>query len=82
LNFGPIRENPWAGYYTVPTRAWPTTNLPRARSWDVGITTGDCAGKLDAGIVATLETQKRLIGAMVTLLVVDNIKCSAMRTAG
>lgn len=62
--------------YTVPTRALANDKLAewRARSWDVGIATGDLAENLSAPvIVATLETQKnRLIsGEGPTLLVVD-----------
>jgi len=62
--------------YTVPTRALANDKLAewRARSWDVGIATGDLAENLNAPIlVATLETQKhRLIaGDGPALLVVD-----------
>lgn len=47
--------------FTVPTRALANDKLAewQARGWDVGISTGDVAHKLDAKIiVATLETQK------------------------
>ena len=47
--------------FTVPTRALANDKLAewRARSWDVGISTGDLALNLDARVVvATLETQK------------------------
>lgn len=47
--------------YTVPTRALANDKLAewQARGWDVGLSTGDLAFKLDAKIVvATLETQK------------------------
>lgn len=47
--------------YTVPTRALANDKLAewRARSWDVGICTGDVVERLDARtVVATLETQK------------------------
>jgi hypothetical protein len=47
--------------YTVPTRALANDKLAewRARSWDVGICTGDIVERLDARtVVATLETQK------------------------
>jgi superfamily II DNA/RNA helicase len=47
--------------YTVPTRALANDKLAewRARGWDIGISTGDLAEKLDARVVvATLETQK------------------------
>ncbi len=47
--------------FTVPTRALANDKLAewRARGWDVGISTGDLALKLDAKvIVATLETQR------------------------
>lgn len=47
--------------YTVPTRALANDKLAewRARGWDVGISTGDLAHRLDARVlVATLETQK------------------------
>ena len=47
--------------FTVPTRALANDKLAEwhAHGWDVGISTGDVAHKLDAKIVvATLETQK------------------------
>src|ERR1700733_4426781 len=47
--------------YTVPTRALANDKLAewQARGWDVGISTGDLALRLDARVVvATLETQK------------------------
>jgi superfamily II DNA/RNA helicase len=47
--------------FTVPTRALANDKLAewQARGWDVGISTGDLAFKLDARVVvATLETQK------------------------
>src|ERR1700737_3972626 len=47
--------------FTVPTRALANDKLAewRARGWDVGISTGDLAENLGAGVVlATLETQK------------------------
>ncbi len=47
--------------YTVPTRALANDKLAewRALGWDVGISTGDAAQRLDARVVvATLETQK------------------------
>lgn len=47
--------------FTVPTRALANDKLAewQARGWDVGISTGDVALRLDARvIVATLETQK------------------------
>jgi superfamily II DNA/RNA helicase len=47
--------------FTVPTRALANDKLAewRERGWDVGLSTGDLAFKLDAKIVvATLETQK------------------------
>lgn len=47
--------------FTVPTRALANDKLAewQARGWDVGISTGDVAHKLDAKVVvATLETQK------------------------
>ncbi len=47
--------------FTVPTRALANDKLAewRARGWDVGISTGDLAHRLDADVVvATLETQK------------------------
>ncbi|MEP6668900.1 MAG: DEAD/DEAH box helicase [Chthoniobacter sp.] len=47
--------------FTVPTRALANDKLAewQTRGWDVGISTGDVASKLDAKvIVATLETQK------------------------
>jgi len=47
--------------FTVPTRALANDKLAewQARGWEVGISTGDLAFKLDAKIVvATLETQK------------------------
>src|SRR5437870_9472334 len=62
--------------FTVPTRALANDKLAewRARSWDVGIATGDLAENLNAPIlVATLETQKRRLieGDGPLLLVVD-----------
>src|SRR5947208_2414494 len=48
--------------FTVPTRALANDKLAewQARGWDVGISTGDVAHRIDAKIVvATLETQKR-----------------------
>lgn len=48
--------------FTVPTRALANDKLAewQARGWDVGISTGDLAYRLEAKIVvATLETQKR-----------------------
>ena len=48
--------------FTVPTRALANDKLTewRERAWDVGISTGDLALRLDAHIVvATLETQRR-----------------------
>jgi superfamily II DNA/RNA helicase len=48
--------------FTVPTRALANDKLTewRERGWDVGISTGDLALRLDAHIVvATLETQRR-----------------------
>ncbi|MDR3403874.1 MAG: DEAD/DEAH box helicase [Chthoniobacter sp.] len=47
--------------FTVPTRALANDKLAewQARGWDVGISTGDVATRLDARVVvATLETQK------------------------
>jgi hypothetical protein len=47
--------------FTVPTRALANDKLAewRTRGWDVGISTGDVAERLDARVVvATLETQK------------------------
>src|SRR4029077_4733735 len=47
--------------YTVPTRALANDKLAewRALGWDVGISTGDAAHRIDARVVvATLETQK------------------------
>jgi superfamily II DNA/RNA helicase len=47
--------------FTVPTRALANDKLAewRTRAWDVGISTGDLALRLDAKVVvATLETQK------------------------
>src|ERR1041384_3495791 len=47
--------------FTVPTRALANDKLGewRARGWDVGISTGDLAHRLDAKVVvATLETQR------------------------
>src|SRR4051812_45380130 len=47
--------------FTVPTRALANDKLAewQQRGWDVGISTGDLALKLDAKVVvATLETQK------------------------
>jgi hypothetical protein len=48
--------------FTVPTRALANDKLTewRERGWDVGISTGDLALRLDARVVvATLETQRR-----------------------
>ncbi|HYR58865.1 MAG TPA: DEAD/DEAH box helicase, partial [Chthoniobacteraceae bacterium] len=48
--------------FTVPTRALANDKLAewQQRGWDVGISTGDLALRLDAKVVvATLETQKR-----------------------
>src|SRR5580658_8125245 len=47
--------------FTVPTRALANDKLAewQTRGWDVGLSTGDLAFKLDARVVvATLETQK------------------------
>jgi len=69
-------KNHGQAIYTVPTRALANDKLAewRARGWDVGIATGDLAENLHAPIlVATLETQKRLLieGDGPALLVVD-----------
>lgn len=69
-------KNHGQAIYTVPTRALANDKLAewRARSWDVGIATGDLAENLNAPIlVATLETQKRRLidGDGPALLVVD-----------
>jgi hypothetical protein len=69
-------KNRGQAIYTVPTRALANDKLAewRARSWDVGIATGDLAENLGAPVVvATLETQKnRLVqGDGPALLVVD-----------
>jgi len=69
-------KNHGQAIYTVPTRALANDKLAewRARGWDVGISTGDLAGNLNAPIlVATLETQKRRLieGDGPALLVVD-----------
>src|ERR1700745_3064633 len=48
--------------FTVPTRALANDKLTewRERGWDVGISTGDLALRLDAHVAgATLETQRR-----------------------
>ena len=75
-------KNRGQAIYTVPTRALANDKLAewRARSWDVGIATGDLAENLGAPvIVATLETQKnRLIqGDGPVLLVVDEYQMLA-----
>lgn len=68
--------------FTVPTRALANDKLAewRARGWDVGISTGDTAHRLDAKVVvATLETQKGrfLRGSGPRLLVVDEYQMLA-----
>ncbi|MGC1323499.1 MAG: DEAD/DEAH box helicase [Candidatus Udaeobacter sp.] len=65
--------------FTVPTRALANDKLSewRARSWDVGISTGDVALNLDAKVVvATLETQRGrfLRGEGPGLLVMDEFQ--------
>ena len=69
-------KNHGQAIYTVPTRALANDKLAewRARGWEVGISTGDLSGNLNAPIlVATLETQKRRLieGDGPALLVVD-----------
>jgi hypothetical protein len=73
--------------FTVPTRALANDKLAewQARSWEVGIATGDLAFNLDARIiVATLETQKgkflQRIGPR--LLVVDEYQMIADQVRG
>lgn len=68
--------------FTVPTRALANDKLAewRALGWDVGISTGDTAHRLDAKVVvATLETQKGrfLRGTGPRLLVIDEYQMLA-----
>jgi superfamily II DNA/RNA helicase len=73
--------------YTVPTRALANDKLREwsYRGWDVGISTGDIAERLDARVVvATLETQKGRIlrGQGPRLLVVDEYQLLADSVRG
>ena len=68
--------------FTVPTRALANDKLAewRALGWDVGISTGDTAHRLEAKVVvATLETQKGrfLRGSGPRLLVIDEYQMLA-----